>query len=677
MSSEKKGLVRETNREQQRLCRVTWDPLRLKKESESTRRRMAQMRKRLAGNSNASSNVSPMKVFSSAQALGKALSRAKRVLPKSPRKKIALVKKLATDFGIASKSDNIRKKDSELEEQVTQFYHSDLVSRQLPGRKDYVTITAGDGSKERIQKRMLLSSVMEAYQLFKSDHPNKKIGKSKFASLRPKNVVPVSEKDHNVCCCRYHENFDLLLEGLRKRFPDVPCGKDLQSRAACDWCMKCYTGICDACSKLSEVVDQIIPETAENSQAAIEYYQWNGQNKKLLVNASVSEAKVELSSQLKVIKRHSFLAKVQLQQIKALKENITESEAVLQEDFSENFVLKQQNEIMSAHWLSESVTLFTAIINQSSGVSTSYVAISDALNHDKYSVFCFNQAIIESHLSSGNNEFTTLHVFSDGAASQFKNRFTLSSILTPSKIHKSLSNMDWSFFATAHGKGPVDGVGGTVKRAVWRRILQNRAVVTNAADFAHVARESCPNIRILFVSKDEVMKCKEKLDACWQQNPPITIHQLQQMHFVCARNSTLSVGLISPFISSLPVELQKAVPSTKCPAIAVHVPVYVPENDSSVTVPVSPEPTPTAEGTEATIGSYVVVTYEEDVYPGLIEDITESEYLVNVLHPCGGGWRWPTTKDAIWYPGFIKKIPAPTPANSRGVFVFEENLTVV
>ena len=52
--------------------------------------------------------------------------------------------------------------------------------------------------------------------------------------------------------------------------------------------------------------------------------------------------------------------------------------------------------------------------------------------------------------------------------------------------------------------GPVDGVGGTVKRAVWRRVLQNRVTVTTAKEFASVATDACPNINILCVEAAQV-----------------------------------------------------------------------------------------------------------------------------------------------------------------------------
>lgn len=674
MSSEKRSIVREQNRMQQHESRTKWTATRQKDENESSRVRMRKMRNILKENRRPSSTVSPLKVFSSAQALGKALSRAKRVLPKSPRKKIALVRKLATDFGLEGKTKTTTNHPTELESEIKKFYHNDLVSRQLPGMKDYVSVRTGDGKKEKLQKRILLYTVFEAYQLFKTENPDKKIGKSKFASLRPQNVVPVSDRDHNVCCCRYHENFDLLLDGLRKKYQNTESSNIIISQAACDWCMACYFGECDACCNLKSLVDKIIPACqADNEGNTINYYQWNTQNQKILVHSSISATRDELTSQLSFMKRHSFLAKVQLRQIRSLKQNIVETEAILQEDFSENFAVKQQNEIMSAHWITEYVTLFTAILNQSNEESLPYVIVSDALSHDKYSVFSFNQAILRSYFSESDSRVATLHVFSDGAASQFKNRYTLSTILSPGKIHKNITNMDWSFFATAHGKGPVDGIGGTVKRAVWRRILQNRAVVNNAIDFAQVAKESCPNIKIIFISKEEVKNCKDILEDSWQQNPPAAIHQLHQMHFVRANNtSTLEVGRISPFIHSLPVELHKAVIFPT--ANLLHA---ISENNADSAIVAEPikECNPKVVLT-ATIGDYVVVQYEGNTYPGLVEDVRNSEYLVNTLHRCGGAWRWPTVKDAIWYQSLIRKLKAPTPANSRGMFAFEDFILV-
>ena len=49
-------------------------------------------------------------------------------------------------------------------------------------------------------------------------------------------------------------------------------------------------------------------------------------------------------------------------------------------------------------------------------------------------------------------------------------------------------NIHWNFFATSHGKGPVDGIGGAVKRYVSTAVKQRKEIVVNrASSFVEVA----------------------------------------------------------------------------------------------------------------------------------------------------------------------------------------------
>ena len=206
------------------------------------------------------------------------------------------------------------------------------------------------------------------------------------------------------------------------------------------------------------------------------------------IMTTLEEACSVFCKQLKEVRRHCFIAKIQLCQVKAIKANLKPGEAVLQTDFSENFNIKQ-DEIISAHWVTNSVTIYTAAVNTVKG-HESYAIISNELHHDKFSVATFNRTILDTTQS----EIKHLHMVTDGAASQFKNRFTLSNISRPHLIHQNLEAVDSSFCATAHGKGPVDGVGGTVKRAVWRRILQKQALVNTAEDFTKL---TCATVKLV------------------------------------------------------------------------------------------------------------------------------------------------------------------------------------
>ena len=114
----------------------------------------------------------------------------------------------------------------------------------MPGRKDCITIKV-NGIKEKVQKKVLLSTVMEAYELFKIDHPEVKVGKSTFANLRPLYIVPISKKDHSVCCCKYHENFDMICEGLRSCIKELPTTDTLIQMSVCQPSSKaCNLGDC-------------------------------------------------------------------------------------------------------------------------------------------------------------------------------------------------------------------------------------------------------------------------------------------------------------------------------------------------------------------------------------------------------------------------------------------------
>ena len=64
-----------------------------------------------------------------------------------------------------------------------------MISRQAPGRKDVVVIRGMNGEKSKVQARHLTTSINEVYAMFKEANPNIKIGRSKFADMRPKYVL--------------------------------------------------------------------------------------------------------------------------------------------------------------------------------------------------------------------------------------------------------------------------------------------------------------------------------------------------------------------------------------------------------------------------------------------------------------------------------------------------------
>lgn len=545
MSEEAKAAAKLKNKAQQQKSRSKWSNKRKKDERAAGSKRKAKWREsqKQKEQTNLSSNGS---AFKSQQSYGRAIHKAKSALPNSPNKKRAVVINLAEKFGTPPKADVIIENViPQLHQMVVEFYESEQISWQCPGRKDYVTVVK-DGKKVKLQKKVLLCTVLEAHQQFKTDNPGVKIGKSLFASLRPPHIVPISEKDHNVCCCKYHENFDLLCSGV-KGSVDLPDTKTLLNMTVCDpESVKCYLGECTSCNNtVSKLADHFFRNFG--SDASFSIYQWNDKQRKEVIEMSASSIKSEWSSQLNMLKRHAYIAKVQLVQRKHLASNLKENEVILHEDFSENFAIKQQNEIMAAHWDQHGATVFTAILTTKTK-TYSYAVISDENRHDKFSVLAFNRAILKLASSEGVN-IDNVHFFSDGAGSQFKNRFNLSTLVEPSLLHTSTKAVDWSFFATSHGKGAVDGVGGTVKRAVWHRVLRNKVIVNSSEAFADVAKGCCPNINVLHISSSEIEAVRKELTEMWSENSPLPLPDIRSFHFFRGVNSQeLEAASISVFM---------------------------------------------------------------------------------------------------------------------------------
>lgn len=95
-------------------------------------------------------------------------------------------------------------------------------------------------------------------------------------------------------------------------------------------------------------------------------------------------------------------------------------------------------------------------------------------------------------IKTDNPSVQNVVVFSDGAPSQFKQRFLLSN-LHWYKATYELESLEWEFFATSHGKGAVDGLGGSLKRPVRQQVFSRKAMVNNAQDLlqrANVVRST-------------------------------------------------------------------------------------------------------------------------------------------------------------------------------------------
>ena len=539
------------------------------REKERLKKRVQAARKRLQSSKN-TCREEAHDLFKSSQSLGKAVKRVQKSLPKqdkkktqvlsqvvcalSPRKRravlescdVAVKRRRSEESGRKIRSDALAEEEIKL---VENFFNRDDISRICPGKRDFLSVKTSEGRELR-QKRLLLVNVNEAYELFKKEEPDLKIGRSKFASLRPRQVMPMSLHDQEVCMCKYHENINMILDGLKNILPEVPkYSEDLLIQTVCSLNQaKCMDRECQACG-IAKPLDELFEDIDDNT--ATSYFQWetceDGRVRKQKIEGTIADAKDDLREQLQPFGRHVYNIKRQYAELKYLKESLQLGEVIIHEDFAENFQMKHQREVMAAHWSNDTVTLFTAVVYYRSGTGDlehkSYAVISDDLRHDKQSVYAFNKAILKEVKKF--TQVNKVHYWSDGAGSQFKNKYNLSSLLFHEQDFGAKAT--WSFFETAHGKGPVDGVGAEVKRAVWRSILQDKEVVSSPLEFHRVAQKVCNKVSPLYVPQAEVNNQTEKLKERW--NGCRTIPHTHAIHFASKVDDvTISVAKNSQFL---------------------------------------------------------------------------------------------------------------------------------
>ena len=153
-----------------------------------------------------------------------------------------------------------------------------------------------------------------------------------------------------------------------------------------------------------------------------------------------------------------------------MKENIEPGTGIIHVDYSESYRNKQQDEIQSAYFGLTSFSIFTACVyHKANGGSDSVVKrpmtiISKSSDHSRIaSMSCIHMIIEEIEKTM---YLSKVIVWSDGCGAQFRSRFVFKFL---SSYRKDLI-IEWNYNKAYHGKGPMYGIGGTIKNVVYRKV---------------------------------------------------------------------------------------------------------------------------------------------------------------------------------------------------------------
>ena len=158
--------------------------------------------------------------------------------------------------------------------------------------------------------------------------------------------------------------------------------------------------------------------------------------------------------------------------------------------------------------------------------------------------------VVNNFVKKNFPQVKVVNIFFDGPTSQFKNKYMASFYHT---VQRKGLKIKWHFFATSHGNGVVDGLGGTVKRMVWTAVSMRKvANVQDAKSFATVAAQFCKSINIQLCLKKDIDEFGSglELDKCFQK--ATAIPGISNVHCIApAENGQVHCLLYSSQLSVL------------------------------------------------------------------------------------------------------------------------------
>ena len=573
--------------------------------------------------------------FKSPQAYGKAMSKTSRHLPKSPRRRKLIIAGLAKRHGLALAHKMNRELDngavfgglpSETVNLITQFYlRSDIVYTS-PNMKDVITVTE-KGEKERKQKCYLTLYLREVYELFKIENPDVSVSFSKFCKLRPKHVVLLKNTPADQCKCQVHENFRLRLAGLNINYTgawwkSVLCLPENFNSA-------CWKNECETCKNGKLIHDDIDISVTDETR----WFEWekneSGQFEKVLKSGSARELLECIISSVPNVKEHVRIKHIQSEDFEKCK---SESR-VLQVDFAMSYSCEYQDEIQCALWSRKSVSLFTGALFHGDKCQT-YVISSDCSDKGKDSVITYLFKLYDEILN--HNEMMSNVIFSDGPSTEFKNKFTMNILYHLGERYKC--DFEWHYFAKSHGKGVVDGVGGTIKSAVRTRVMSKdeKTIVQNSTDFHNVASSILKSTKCFHISKNEIDELNKMLNP-WDNT--VQVPGIRGIHVVKYHygSKTIMCWKTSYDVHKKPFYEMSFAPTLNGDDDDDDEHHEVSCSQGGIKTPLS-------------VGQWCLVNYEGAIFPGEVTQSVGNETEVSVMTKSGTKyWKWPEKEDKVFY----------------------------
>lgn len=201
-----------------------------------------------------------------------------------------------------------------------------------------------------------------------------------------------------------------------------------------------------------------------------------------------------MRSELREFRKHVHRVKVWYGQSRRLKEILPSNHAICHMDFAENYTCGFAEEIQSAY--------FTKDETGNEVKHKSLVVVSDELSQTSSTVCAIMKQVI-AEVKAILPNIDMVHYMTNSPTSQYRNKQIFSIVAQHDIIFPGF-RASWLLFEAGHGKGPCDGVGGTVKRLADMAVKRHSAIIQSADDFYKWGKtQENSSLKYMFVPKSQ------------------------------------------------------------------------------------------------------------------------------------------------------------------------------
>ena len=376
-----------------------------------------------------------------------------------------------------------RKLTDEMKRDVLHTYYDEEISYYLPDRR-----FAG--------LKFMAVTVDEAYEFYlRTCESKRKVGRSTFKNLKPKNMRTIQETPLRGCKCEDCTNLgNLRFALIRQGIKGIP--KNHSASIEETWCpfryvtkdyvtdpkapevyldelpkLPCTQRKCNDCgvSKYKRKLEKLNCKILKNKRM-VSWKQWenvpvSGTTKSKKMKRKMDEVThrgtirhmfEEYMKKLQDMSKHQFSKLWQLKQFKLCKDNLRHGQILMVLDFAQNVLLYSNPEPQSCHWDHLQMTVFPIVVfyrcldrGCNELVTEEIIHVTEDRGHDLQAVCLFEKTTLEMLLNKDIPIEQVLQ-FTDQCSNQFKSKsyfYELSLAELRTVRH---------YFGTRHGKGPSD-----------------------------------------------------------------------------------------------------------------------------------------------------------------------------------------------------------------------------